>query len=81
MHNGSKFTTLKDINKKRVFLPVKVRSWSTSKNIFVSQAKLGALLFIFLTRKKTRFIRKTSDLIRIQIFFLVPINHFTSNSD
>ena len=38
--------------KKKVFLPVKVRSWSTSKIIFVSQAKFGALLFIFLTRKK-----------------------------
>ena len=62
-------TTLKNINKKRVFLPVKVRSWSTSKIIFVSQAKFGALLFIFLTRKKTRFIRKISDLIRIQNFF------------
>ena len=60
-------TTLKYINKKRGFLPVKVRSWSTSKIIFVSQAKFGALLFIFLTRKKTRFIRKISDLIRIQI--------------
>ena len=68
-------TTLKDINKKRVFLPVKVRSWSTSKIIFVSQAKFGALLFIFLTRKKTRFIRKISDLIRFQKNFLVkPIN-------
>ena len=43
---------IKEYKQKRVFLPVKVRSWSTSKIIFVSQAKFGALLFIFLTRKK-----------------------------
>ena len=43
---------IKGYKQKKVFLPVKVRSWSTSKIIFVSQAKFGALLFIFLTRKK-----------------------------
>ena len=76
-------TTLKDMYKQKKGFSYlsKLEAGALVKTFLFHKSNLALFSSYFSQEKKTQFIRKISDLIRIRIFFLLPINHFTSNSD